>query len=79
MNCMVIRLLSSYTPTNLCVYESCTSEVCLLPPSRLLTISSDTIRADKAAALVYLRMRHKDPYKGYVLCSVVSISAHVSP
>jgi hypothetical protein len=33
--------------------------------------SSDTIQQDKAAVLVYLRMRHKDPYRGYVLCGVV--------
>lgn len=32
---------------------------------------SDTIQQDKAAVLVYLRMRHKDPYRGYVLCGVV--------
>jgi len=29
-----------------------------------------TIKQDKAAVLVYLRMRHKDPCKGYVLCCV---------
>jgi len=33
--------------------------------------NSDTIQQDKAAVLVYLRMRHKDPYRGYVLCGVV--------
>ena len=32
---------------------------------------SDTIQQDKAAVLVYLRMRHNDPYRGYVLCGVV--------
>ncbi|KAJ3473633.1 hypothetical protein NLI96_g12903 [Meripilus lineatus] len=29
-----------------------------------------TIRQDKAAVLAYLRMKHKDPCKGYILCSV---------
>ncbi|TCD60284.1 tRNA (adenine-N(1)-)-methyltransferase catalytic subunit trm61 [Steccherinum ochraceum] len=29
-----------------------------------------TIKQDKAAVLVYLRMRHKDPCKGYILCCV---------
>lgn len=36
--------------------------------------SSDTIQQDKAAVLAYLRMKHKDPYKGYVLCAIVSSS-----
>ncbi|KDQ62730.1 hypothetical protein JAAARDRAFT_190017 [Jaapia argillacea MUCL 33604] len=30
----------------------------------------DTISGDKAATLAYLRMRHKDPYRGYVLCAI---------
>lgn len=30
-----------------------------------------TITQDRAAVLAYLRMRHKDPYKGYVLCAIV--------
>ncbi|KAI0064086.1 hypothetical protein BV25DRAFT_1801058 [Artomyces pyxidatus] len=30
----------------------------------------DTIRQDKAAVLAYLRLKHKDPYKGYVLCAI---------
>jgi len=29
-----------------------------------------TIKQDKAAVLAYLRMRHKDPTKGYILCGV---------
>ncbi|KAF9814964.1 hypothetical protein IEO21_04814 [Rhodonia placenta] len=29
-----------------------------------------TITQDRAAVLAYLRMRHKDPYKGYVLCAI---------
>jgi len=37
---------------------------------------SDTIQQDKAAVLVYLRMKHKDPIKGYVLCGVVGVSEH---
>ena len=42
----------------------------LLP--RILS-SSDTIQSDKAACLVYLRMKHKDHQRGYVLCAVVRI------
>jgi len=30
-----------------------------------------TISQDKAAVLAYLRLKHKDPYKGYVLCAIV--------
>ncbi|KAH9841393.1 uncharacterized protein C8Q71DRAFT_700276 [Rhodofomes roseus] len=29
-----------------------------------------TITQDRAAVLAYLRMRHKDPYKGYILCAI---------
>ncbi|PPR07924.1 hypothetical protein CVT24_000904 [Panaeolus cyanescens] len=39
---------------------------------RVRKLHYDTIQQDKAACLVYLRMRHKDPYRGYVLCGVVS-------
>ncbi|KAF8885703.1 hypothetical protein CPB84DRAFT_1685300, partial [Gymnopilus junonius] len=38
---------------------------------RVRQIHYDTIQQDKAAVLVYLRMRHKDPFRGYVLCGVV--------
>jgi hypothetical protein len=39
---------------------------------RLLTsIPSTTISQDKAAVLAYLRLKHKDPYKGYILCAIV--------
>ncbi|THU97110.1 hypothetical protein K435DRAFT_663243, partial [Dendrothele bispora CBS 962.96] len=39
--------------------------------SRVRQLHYDTIRQDKAACLVYLRMKHKDPYKGYILCGIV--------
>ncbi|RPD62248.1 hypothetical protein L226DRAFT_458116 [Lentinus tigrinus ALCF2SS1-7] len=29
-----------------------------------------TITSDQAAVLAYLRMKHKDPYKGYILCGI---------
>ncbi|KAI0333724.1 hypothetical protein GY45DRAFT_232255 [Cubamyces sp. BRFM 1775] len=29
-----------------------------------------TISQDQAAVLAYLRMKHKDPYKGYILCGI---------
>ncbi|KAL9711326.1 hypothetical protein Ac2012v2_005869 [Leucoagaricus gongylophorus] len=38
---------------------------------RVKQLHYDTINQDKAAVLAYLRMRHKDPYKGYVLCGIV--------
>jgi len=34
-------------------------------------MNSDTIKQDKAAVLAYLRLRHKDPTRGYILCCVV--------
>ena len=34
-------------------------------------IHYSTITQDQAAVLVYLRLRHKDPCKGYVLCAIV--------
>ncbi|EIM85752.1 uncharacterized protein STEHIDRAFT_168836 [Stereum hirsutum FP-91666 SS1] len=38
--------------------------------SRVKHMHYDTIRQDKAAVLAYLRMKHKDPYKGYILCAI---------
>ncbi|KIJ96833.1 hypothetical protein K443DRAFT_10330 [Laccaria amethystina LaAM-08-1] len=40
---------------------------------RVKKLHYDTIQLDKAAVLVYLRLRHKDPYKGYILCGIVSL------
>ena len=34
-------------------------------------VNSDTIAQDKAAVLAYLRLRHKDPLRGYILCCIV--------
>jgi len=44
------------------------------PPinNKLCVFTSDTIREDKAAALAYLRLKHKNPFKGYILCAFVS-------
>lgn len=39
-------------------------------------IHYDTISQDKAAVLLYLRMKHKDPYRGYVLCGVSRTVVH---
>ncbi|KAK0441657.1 hypothetical protein EV421DRAFT_635016 [Armillaria borealis] len=44
--------------------------------NRVRKLHHDTIKADKAAVLVYLRMKHKDPYKGYVLCGVSRTVVH---
>lgn len=38
-----------------------------------------TISQDQAAVLAYLRMKHKDPYKGYILCGIVSFIRARSP
>ncbi|KAF9054888.1 hypothetical protein BJ165DRAFT_1337665, partial [Panaeolus papilionaceus] len=43
---------------------------------RVRRLHYDTIQQDKAACLVYLRMRHKDPYRGYVLCGVSRTVVH---
>ncbi|KDR82963.1 hypothetical protein GALMADRAFT_238670 [Galerina marginata CBS 339.88] len=43
---------------------------------RVKQLHYDTIQQDKAAVLVYLRMRHKDPYRGYVLCGVSRTVVH---
>ncbi|KAE9403188.1 hypothetical protein BT96DRAFT_1017087 [Gymnopus androsaceus JB14] len=44
--------------------------------SRVRKLHYDTIKQDKAACLVYLRMKHKDPYKGYILCGVSRTIVH---
>ncbi|KAG6336887.1 hypothetical protein ID866_2213 [Astraeus odoratus] len=36
----------------------------------------DTIRQDKAAVLAYLRLKHKDPLKGYLLCVISRTVVH---
>lgn len=38
--------------------------------------TSDTIKQDQAAVLCYLRMRHKVPLKGYILCGIVRVYNH---
>ncbi|TFK23066.1 hypothetical protein FA15DRAFT_491977 [Coprinopsis marcescibilis] len=43
---------------------------------RVRQLHYDTIQQDKAAVLVYLRLRHKDPYKGYVLCGISRTVVH---
>jgi hypothetical protein len=43
---------------------------------RVKQMHYDTISQDKAAVLAYLRMRHKDPYKGYILCGISRTVVH---
>ncbi|TFK63045.1 hypothetical protein BDN72DRAFT_339602 [Pluteus cervinus] len=43
---------------------------------RVKQMHYDTIQQDKAAVLAYLRMRHKDPYKGYILCGISRTVVH---
>ncbi|KAJ6583979.1 hypothetical protein DFH09DRAFT_1433982 [Mycena vulgaris] len=38
--------------------------------SQVQQLHHETILADKAAALAYMRLKHKDAHKGYLLCAV---------
>jgi len=78
MNLLVNLLSNSSIPTNFQESNECISQC---SDSRLMVIllfilypPSETISQDKAAVLAYLRLRHKDPYKGYILCGIVSIN-----
>ncbi|KAG2038115.1 hypothetical protein BDR03DRAFT_895786 [Suillus americanus] len=44
--------------------------------SQVKQMHYDTIREDKAAALAYFRLKHKDPFKGYILCAVARTVVH---
>lgn len=44
--------------------------------SQVKQMHYDTIREDKAAALAYFRLKHKDPFKGYILCAVSRTVVH---
>ncbi|ESK82972.1 potassium voltage-dependent transporter [Moniliophthora roreri MCA 2997] len=43
---------------------------------RVRQLHYETIKQDKAAVLVYLRMKHKNPYKGYILCGISRTVVH---
>ncbi|KAF7422510.1 hypothetical protein PC9H_010666 [Pleurotus ostreatus] len=43
---------------------------------RVQKMHYQTIQEDKAAVIAYLRLRHKDPYKGYVLCGISRTVVH---
>ncbi|KAH9931642.1 uncharacterized protein BXZ73DRAFT_77666 [Epithele typhae] len=50
-----------------------TSSLHLVHPdefSEVKELHYTTISQDQAAVLAYLRMKHKDPYKGYILCGI---------
>ncbi|KAI0755111.1 hypothetical protein C8Q80DRAFT_411182 [Daedaleopsis nitida] len=50
-----------------------TSSLLLVHPdefSEVKELHYTTISSDQAAVLAYLRMKHKDPYKGYILCGI---------
>ncbi|OSD07355.1 hypothetical protein PYCCODRAFT_602563 [Trametes coccinea BRFM310] len=50
-----------------------TSSLLLVHPdefSEVKELHYTTISQDQAAVLAYLRMKHKDPYKGYILCGI---------
>ncbi|KAG1728496.1 uncharacterized protein EDB91DRAFT_1253430 [Suillus paluster] len=44
--------------------------------SQVKQMHYDTICEDKAAALAYLRLKHKDPFKGYILCAFSRTVVH---
>ncbi|KAI0631978.1 hypothetical protein C8Q77DRAFT_1218539 [Trametes polyzona] len=61
--------LLGYEPHELIGYSSLN----LVHPdefSEVKELHYTTISQDQAAVLAYLRMRHKDPYKGYILCGI---------
>ena len=56
-----------------------TSSLLLVHPdefSEVKELHYTTISQDQAAVLAYLRMKHKDPYKGYILCGIVRVLPH---
>ena len=72
MNSSALHPLTSYIPMNFATLKAFTSPFNSCAAVPLLTsIPSTTISQDKAAVLAYLRMKHKDPYKGYILCAIV--------
>ena len=74
MNSSALPPLTSYIPMNFVTLKVFTSlfHRCRYTAVRLLiSIHSTTISQDKAAVLAYLRLKHKDPYKGYILCAIV--------
>ncbi|KAF9262939.1 hypothetical protein L218DRAFT_973331 [Marasmius fiardii PR-910] len=44
--------------------------------ARVRQLHYETIKQDKAAVLVYLRMKHKNPMKGYILCGISRTVVH---
>ncbi|KAJ7701424.1 hypothetical protein B0H17DRAFT_1045376 [Mycena rosella] len=44
--------------------------------SKVQQLHHETILADKAAAVAYMRLKHKDAHKGYLLCAVSRTVVH---
>ncbi|CAA7262891.1 unnamed protein product [Cyclocybe aegerita] len=64
-----LTVMAGYEPSDLIGQPS----LDLVHPDEFPSIRQlhyDTILQDKAACLVYLRMKHKDPFRGYILCGV---------
>ncbi len=58
-----------------------TSSLNLVHPdefSEVKELHFTTISQDQAAVLAYLRMRHKDSFKGYILCGIVGETPELS-
>jgi hypothetical protein len=72
MSSSALLPLTSYIQMNFAMSKAFTSLFHRCTVARLLTfMPSTTISQDKAAVLAYFRLKHKDPYKGYILCAIV--------
>ena len=77
MNSSAPRPSILFIQTNIATSKAFTSRyhpLTLIVHLPSFSLSSTTICQDKAAVLAYLRLKHKDPYKGYVLCAIVRTS-----
>ncbi|KAH8806534.1 hypothetical protein DL96DRAFT_1630920 [Flagelloscypha sp. PMI_526] len=70
-----VKDLLGYQPVDL-IGESSISLVHPEEIPQLKVLHLATIEGDKAAAVVYIRMRHKNPDRGYVLCGVSRTICH---
>ncbi len=71
MNSSALLLSTLYTLMNIVMLKAFTSLFIVAVQYVSLPLPSTTISQDKAAVLAYLRLKHKDPYKGYILCAIV--------
>ncbi|KAJ7617499.1 hypothetical protein DFH06DRAFT_1237892 [Mycena polygramma] len=48
----------------------------LVHPEELVRVQNETILSDKAAAMAYMRLKHRDAHKGFLLCAVSRTVVH---